>query len=345
MNKKIISLCICLMYLFIPIAAFADIHLYNVENVQKNVLNKNILEVLNSSGYSIVKTDPYYAFNQENSKDYITVITHQSGANTLYYYNSSENKKINKKILKLLDDNGISYSESENSNFLALLEREANTLLSNNTVKIYNFEDNTPVFEQESTPAIPRDDSVLRGYIGEVAIGTPIATYLQTPINTSSANVGDRVTAILTQDWVYKGYVIAPQGSILNGALTTARKASYGSRNGRVVILFTELTTADGQTFKISTEEVDFSVTNDGKFKKTVGKVATGALLGALGGLLVAAMSSDVSTAAAVLIGAGAGAATGGVSSAAEKGVDAEIPVYTELEVKLSKPFRTVFKY
>ncbi|MBQ8476474.1 hypothetical protein IJ531_05370, partial [bacterium] len=82
---------------------------------------------------------------------------------------------------------------------------------------------------------------------------------------------------------------------------------------------------------------------NEGKLTKSVKNVATGAVLGALGGLLIAALSSDVSTASAVLIGAGAGAASGAVTAVAERGVDAEIPVYTELEIKLAKSFKAVF--
>ena len=37
------------------------------------------------------------------------------------------------------------------------------------------------------------------------------------------------------------------------------------------------------------------------------------------------------------------GVAAAGVGSVAERGVDAEIPIYTELEVKLTKPFKAVF--
>ena len=39
------------------------------------------------------------------------------------------------------------------------------------------------------------------------------------------------------------------------------------------------------------------------------------------------------------------GAATGMLSSGAEKGVDAEIPIYTELELALTKPLSVVLSY
>ena len=56
-------------------------------------------------------------------------------------------------------------------------------------------------------------------------------------------------------------------------------------------------------------------------------------------------LADDTSVGKSVAIGAAGGAATGMLSSGAEKGVDAEIPIYTELELALTKPLSVVLSY
>ena len=181
--------------------------------------------------------------------------------------------------------------------------------------------------------------TVLKGSIVSVESGTKFKTYLQNPINTSSANKGDRVVAVLTDDIRLGGVNVVPQGSIVYGTLSKARHATYASRNGRVVIEFNQLVTPDNKTYEISTEKIDFTVTNDGKVARTVGNAVAGAAVGALAGLLFAALG-DYSFGTAAAIGAGIGAGTSLIGSGAERGVDAEIPSFTELELTLTKPLK-----
>lgn len=146
------------------------------------------------------------------------------------------------------------------------------------------------------------------------------------------------------QDLVYNGVVVFPQGSLVYGTLTKAVHASYGSRNGKVVIQFNQIVTPENKTYAISTDKVDFAVANDGKVKSVVTSAATGAIIGALGGLLYAALSGgDIGKATA--IGAGVGAGTGLAGAAIEQGVDAEIPSFTELELVLTKSVNVTVSY
>ena len=55
-------------------------------------------------------------------------------------------------------------------------------------------------------------------------------------------------------------------------------------------------------------------------------------------GLLVGALSGGEHIGRSVAIGAGVGAGSSAVYSTAEKGVDAEIPSFTELEITLTQP-------
>lgn len=344
--RRFFAIFICLIYLTSLNLCFAENHLYLIKNASKNDISYEIENAITSSDYVIQRKDPYLSHSRTNMKDYAAIILQPSGNDIYYYFSSSDNKKINTKFLKALSALRINYVESFNNNDIQTFERQAQNVVSN-VIPSYNF--NEPVvlddFSLSGYDDDDDDDDVLKGHIITVAKGTVIQTYLQTPINTATANIGDKIVAVLVNDLVYNKHVIAPQGSTLTGTLTKAQKASYGSRNGRVIIDFNTLTTPEGKTFKVSTEAVDFSVTNDGKLASVAGKVATGAILGLLGGLLVAALSSDKSTAAAVLIGAGAGAAGGAVTSVAERGVDAEIPVYTQLDITLSKSFKAVIQY
>jgi len=315
--------------------------LYTIQNVQKDSI-KPYIESAFDSNYIVNKKDPYYLTSSKNNEDNITIILQKSGSGVLYYYNSSKNKKVSSNILKALKNAGISFYETFDNNYLETFNRQAQDITSNVT-KNYSFD-----FWNNAEPAVAvntnkDDDTTLKGQILQIEKGTIIKTYLQTPINTANAKIGDEVVAVLTDDLTYNGYKIASQGSTLKGSLSKAHSAQYGSRNGRVVINFTTLTTLDNKTYDLSTEAIDFSVTNDGKLSKTAKNVATGAIIGALGGLIVGAISHDAHLGKAVLIGTATGATAGTVTAVAERGVDAEIPVYTELEVKLSKPFKAVF--
>ena len=337
--KKIILLFIGLI--FIVNTAFAENSLYNIQNVQKENVKTHIENILNNTNYTVSKKDPYYAVNPNDGADDITIILQKSGNNVLYYYNSSKNKKINKNILKSLKNSSVSYIEENDESYLAIFERQAQNIAAN-TVNNYSFD--VWNYTEPAVAVNPKDDDItLSGKIVQIEKGTKFNAYLQTPINTANARAGDSVSAVLTNDLVYNGYTVAQQGSLLEGTLSKAHSATYGSRNGRVVINFTSLTTPDNKTYNISTEAVDFSVTNDGKIAKSVKNVATGAIIGALGGLIVGAITQDAHLGRAVLIGTATGATAGTVTAVAERGVDAEIPIYTELEIKLTKPFRAVF--
>ena len=338
--KKVIILFVA-MFLTIN-ATFAYESLYKIQNVKKDSIKSYIESSINASSFILNKKDPYYAINNSNSSDYITVILQQSGNDVLYYYNSSKNKKIDKNILKEIKNSGISYTIEDDINYKNVFAKQTQEIISG-VVKNYSFdvwESNQPA---TAVNINSNNDTTLKGQIIQIEKGTKFGAYLQTPINTANAQAGDSVSAVLTDDLVYNGYKIAPQGSVLSGTLSKAHSATYGSRNGRVVINFNELTTIDNKTYQISTEPIDFSVTNDGKLSKTAKNVATGAIIGALGGLIVGAISHDAHLGRAVLIGTATEATAGTVTAVAERGVDAEIPVYTELEVKLTKPFKAVF--
>ena len=344
--KKIFALILSFLFLTMN-ASYAFSELYYVQNMTeataKNIVRTNI----SNQGYTIRQENPYYAVNSRDASDYAVAIVQQSGNNLFYYYNSNTNKRINNNILKSFKNYGNSYSQYYNTGTLNVYDNIAQRLISSPSSTSYNnytFTDEEPVYLTPGTTVKSQQATVLRGSVVSMESGTKIKTYLQNPINTSSANKGDRVIAVLTDDLRYNGVTVAPQGSLVYGTLTKARHATYGSRNGRVVIEFTQLVTPENKTYEISTEKIDFTVTNDGKFSRTVGNAVAGAAIGALAGLLFGALG-DYSLGTAAAIGAGVGAGTSLIGSGAERGVDAEIPSFTELELTLTRPFRVTVNY
>lgn len=349
--KKIFALILTFLTLTLN-SAFAFSELYYLKNTDADKIKPMVTRSIQDRDFSLIKQNPYYAKSRTDSSEYVVIVLQQSGNDVFYYYNSNNNKKINKDILKTIKNYDIEYEQSYSANILGIYDGIAQrTLNSGVSTNDYSFDQPERVVHLSGYPANvqssqqqPAVQTTMKGAVVHVAAGTKIKVYLQNPINTSSAQKGDSVVAVLTQDLRYNGHTVAPQGSILQGTLTKARPAAFGSRNGRVIIEFNTLITPDNQQYSISTEKIDFTVSNDGKVQRTITHAATGALIGALAGLLVGALG-DPSMLAATAVGAGIGAGAAMIGDVAERGVDAEIPSFTEMEVVLSRAVRMAVSY
>ena len=356
--RKLLALIIAVLYASFN-ACFAFSEMYYLKNTTVDRVQYAVSESYSSYDFVLRKSNPYYGVSRYDSTDYAVVILQQTGNNVFYYYQANNNKKINKNILKLVRREGVDYELSENPNVLSVYDRLAQDIMSGNTTNRYTFEEPKPqqtVYYQNNygnynysntnnqTYTQQPQDTTLRGAVAQLASGTTLHVYLQSAINTASANKGDQVIAVLMKDITYNGAVVFPPGSLIYGTLTKAVHASYGSRNGKVAIDFTQLVTPDNKSYKISTEKIDFSVTNDGKLKSVATNAAVGAVVGALTGLLYAALAGkDIGTAAAIGAGVGAGGAV--IGSTVERGVDAEIPSFSEMDLTLTKPLRVTVMY
>ena len=344
--KKLISSFLAFSYLSL-VPVLAESELYYLKNIKTDAVKPYVEKAYADNNYVILKDNPYYGVSQ-SGKDYAIVILQQSGENMFYYYNSENNSKINKNVLKEIKKLNIVCEQSFNGNIISIYDNLAKeTFASSGAIKRYSFEE-----PEESAFTPPKQNSIqrqsvgtLKGYVGQVASGTKIPVYLQSAINTATANKGDNIVAVLTQNLTYNGVTVAPQGSLVYGTLTTARNATYGSRNGRVVINFNQLVTPENKVYNISTEEIDFSVSNEGKISESAKNAIAGAAVGALVGLLFAALGDRGNAGRAAAIGAGVGAGSSIIVSTAERGVDAEIPSFTEMELTLTKPLDISVSY
>ena len=342
--KKLFAIIIAMLFLGTNSAlAFSEV--YFLKNARVESLKPVVEDAITSQEYKIVKQDPYYAQSIYNTSDYAVIILQQSGDNMFYYYNSNNNKRINKNILKAVKRADIEYEQSNSPNIISIYDNLAQKTMNPSANNNYVFTDNEPSYysSNSNTTAKNQPSNTLRGYVAKIDSGTKIKIYLQSAINTANAVEGDRVIGVISQDLKHNGVSVIPQGSLVYGILTKARHATHGSRNGRVVIDFNQIVTPDGKTYDISTEKIDFTVTNEGKVASVAKDVVVGAIVGGLAGLLIGALSGNLGAVTAISAGVGAGA--GAISNVAEMGVDAEIPSFTEMELTLTKPFTTSVSY
>ena len=339
--KKLITILVSLVYMSTN-SAFAFSELYYLKNVKVAEIAPTVITTFENQSFELKKENPYYGISKLTG-DSAVVILQQSGDNMFYYYQSDNYKKINNVILKHIKAANIICEQSQNAQIIGIYDKLANDVITTSLENRYTFEDTPAAVSYE--PKVEKKNTTLSGAIIQVGKGSTFGVYLQNPINTATASVGDEVIGVLTSDWVYNGSVIARQGSLVYGSLTIARHAQYASRNGRVVIEFNRIITPEGKTYNISADKIDFTVSNDGHVKESVQKAVAVAAAGAVAGLLIAMLCGSDHPGRSAAIGAGVGAGGALISTAAEMGVDAEIPSFTELEVSLTKPLTVSVSY
>lgn len=344
--KNLFALVLTILYFLSANVCFALSEIYYLENTDAKVVSGIIKDVLAEKEYLIKKENPYFAVSNKDSSKYVVLVLQPDGKNLYYYIKSDDSgKKFNKEFLKSLKKQNIEYNEYENATHLEYFSDVARKTISGEQ-NTYSFDQFSQNGVSVSTPAKTSlsNPKVLHGTVKKVGKDSVMNVYLQHAINTATANEGDNVVAVLKSSWVVDSYMIAPQGSVLYGTLSKAEHAKMGMRNGYVQIDFNKLVTPDGKTYNLVTQKIDFEVTNDGKVKSSLTKVATATALGALAGLGLALLCGD-NYGASAAIGAGVAGGVALVSAVAAKGVDAEIPSYTELDVVVDEDIKAVVNY
>lgn len=348
MKKFIIYLIIAVFSFFTITPCYAINKLYYLKNTNKTVVSTAIESGMKDKKYTIGKKDPYYAVSDKDPSNYAVVILRKDGENLYYYFESNNSsKKLNNAILKNIKSSGIQYQENEDPIQSNTFSSSVKKVLSGETKK-YNFEEVKPIEETQKINKTEPSDNTLRGYSGKTGKGDVLSVYLQYPINTATAGIGDNVTCVLKEDWKTKeNYLIAAKGSILNGKITDGHSAKVGLRNGYVRITFETLTTPDGKIYDISARNTDFHVSNDGIVQSVVTKVAWGAIVG---GALGAALSliggyNSEDFFKSMAVGAGIGGGSQLIYSGIEQGIDAEIPAYTDINVEITKDIHVVISF
>ena len=191
---------------------------------------------------------------------------------------------------------------------------------------------------------VSNNPSNLQGYAVYVPAGVNCNAVLSTEINSQSAVIGQTVNAVLTEDFIYNGTLIASSGSTINGTVVLNKKATFGVRNAQVQVRFTTIRTPYNNIIPISAT----IMTDDGSgilkggtakdsAKEYVKDTAIGAGSGAVLGTALGAMSGG-SVGRGAAYGTALGAGLGVIKSATEKGEAVLIPSNSQISIYFEQP-------
>lgn len=187
------------------------------------------------------------------------------------------------------------------------------------------------------------NDDSLSGYVSYVPSGTTIEAVLAQEINSQNAVVGQSITAILNNDFVYNSKVVAPTGSVIGGTVTFNRKAGLAGKFAKTQIRFTTITTPHGNVIPVS--GVILTDDNTGILKASTAKdsakeyaknTAVGAGAGAVSGVVAGAIAGSLGRGA--IYGTAIGAGLGAISNVANKGDSIVIPTNSIINIYFTQP-------
>ena len=181
----------------------------------------------------------------------------------------------------------------------------------------------------------------LFGDVIQVPAGTSFKITFDSGINSGSLEKNDRLTATLTENFVYNGSIIAPAGSLVYGNTTDAKNAGYAYGSGALEINFNQILTPDGNLINISTDNIYMEEKSE-RAKKMTRDVVIGALGTMLIGAAFTALGGSDEWGRNMLIYGGVGALGGGLRGAMQRGKDVNIPDGTTFEIKLNQPLNAI---
>ena len=175
--------------------------------------------------------------------------------------------------------------------------------------------------DYQRTPRSNR--GVARG--GELPSGSEVDVRLQTPLDSETAQVEDRVEATTMVD-LYRGNdLLVPAGSIIEGYVSSVDRASRTDRKGELTIMFTRLK-VNNRTYDIRAYPIQ-ALESEG-LKGEAERIGAGAGIGAIIGGILGGVKGAIT---GILIG-------GGGVIAATEGEDVELAAGTVLRVRFDSP-------
>jgi hypothetical protein len=165
--------------------------------------------------------------------------------------------------------------------------------------------------------------------IYELPSGTKIRVQMDNEINSKVSKVNDTFTTTISVPLKVRETVVLPIGTVIEGRVTGAKRASLGSKNGSLVVAFETLRFATGEKREIKGVLVN-PLTGESLRTPNVLTIAGGAALGAIFGT-VSKKGNGALIGAAIGTGAGVGVAF------LRKGNDVRIKNDEEFEIELTR--------
>ena len=176
-----------------------------------------------------------------------------------------------------------------------------------------------------------------------VAANQVMRVRLDDELNSEKARVGDTFTSTLV-DPVYSktGLLLAPQGSTVNGRVTSVQRAQKNGKPAVLDVQFTSLQLPNGYRRALNGSLTDLESstgTSDNEGSVTAHKTShrKGKFIGggAAGGAVIGAIAGGGK---GLAIGAGVGALTGAITGRVKKGHEVKVKSGTEFGVILNAP-------
>lgn len=197
---------------------------------------------------------------------------------------------------------------------------------------------------QYNAPTTYNTNNSLQGYALYVPAGVTCNAVLSQEINSQSSVIGQTVNAVLTEDFIYNGSLIASSGSTIMGSVVQNKKAGFGNRNAQMQIRFTTIRTPYNNIIPISAVVAtndSTGVLKGGTAKDSAKEYAKDTVIGAgSGAVLGTAMGalSGGSVGRGAIYGTALGAGLGVVKRAADKGESVVIPANSQLTILFDQP-------
>jgi len=162
-----------------------------------------------------------------------------------------------------------------------------------------------------------------------VAASSVIGLEIETPVNSESAQIEDRVNARVTRDVLVGGKVAVPAGTLAVGSVTLVERGGKIKERARLGVRFHTLVMADASRLPMQTDSIfrEGDSPSQGSVAKIGGGAAAGAILGALMGGVKGAV-----------LGGATGAAGGTAATMAGDRKPATLQAGATVTVRLSAP-------
>ena len=303
-----------------------DCYFYVFSTSNEDKLSKKIFKQIKKSGLKIkkIRNDELKNLFYNDTQDIINVdIGRQQTTDIATVYDFSDNAQAQfdaqlDKYLGLKSQGRMVISENKHT------QTDANVIFS-------PLDEISSTHTQKIEKVVPI--SPLQGIVIHIPAGYELEVVLQSSISSQSVVQNDIITAILENDWVYNGNLIAPSGSILYGQVIDAQKAGYAHGNGEIEITFKEILSTTGTKISLPNNIVKLS-TQINRPVKIAADVIAGSVVGIATGVIYALISGG-NVSRGVIYGASAGGAGGLVRSSLQKGQEIEISTGTKLQIKL----------
>ncbi len=195
------------------------------------------------------------------------------------------------------------------------------------------------VFNNTSQPQSV--NNLLIGNVVKIPAGSTFYVTFDSGISSGSLEKNDRLTAKLTDDFIYQGKIIAPAGSLVYGTAKNAKAAGLAYGSGAMEINFNQILTPEGNIINVTTKNITLEAKSE-----RVQKMTRDVVIGALGSMLIGAaftaLGGSDDWGRNMLVYGGIGAIGGGLRGTMQRGEDSKIPDGTTLEITLSAPLDAV---